>query len=434
MLTGANLGILYYSAVITILLLLCNSFDRRHETRPVKLMSALLWMNLALLVCCLVTWHLEGRPQYMAVNYLFTCGKCGLGYPMGAMYTLYVADNIRDHQPISAGLVYGILAVCFLAFALNVVSVFNKMYFSCEGGVYSRGPLFLLNEAFSVPVLVSDMYLLFRHRKVLGKRTVLSLTSYGILPLLAAWVQIPFQQLDVMSFATTLSILIIYASIHVTRGVLLAEKENELTESRVSMMLSQIQPHFLYNALAVIQDMCHDKAPEAEQAIIAFAEYLRANMDSLGQKSVIPFKRELMHTKNYLKLEKKRFGNVLKVVYDIRTEDFYLPPLTLEPIAENAVRYGIMHRENGGTLTITVQETEQAYMITVADDGVGYDPAVQKQDGRSHIGIANVRSRLQTICGGDLIIRSHPGIGTTADIVIPKNKETGDLKDDHNHG
>lgn len=194
----------------------------------------------------------------------------------------------------------------------------------------------------------------------------------------------------------------------------------ELIQSRISIMLSQIQPHFLYNALSVIQNLCHDKAPLAEKATIDFAEFLRGNLDSLSAENPIPFEQELHHTKNYLSLEKLRFGERLTVVYDISEDRFALPTLTLQPIVENAVRYGVMRKESGGTVTIAAHKAQDAFIVTVTDDGVGFDPYQPKEDGRTHIGIKNVADRLERQVGGKLTIRSSPGVGTVATLSIPK--------------
>lgn len=172
--------------------------------------------------------------------------------------------------------------------------------------------------------------------------------------------------------------------------------------------------------------MCHGKAPDAEEATIEFAHFLRGNLDSLSQNEPILFSQELGHTKNYLALEEKRFGpDILHIEYAIETEDFLVPALTLQPIVENAVRYGVMQREDGGTVKITAFENDNAYFVTVEDDGAGFDIMETKPDGRTHIGISNVRSRLIEMCGGDLNITSVRGQGTSALITIPKDYDGG---------
>ncbi|MEG1262867.1 MAG: histidine kinase [Clostridia bacterium] len=195
--------------------------------------------------------------------------------------------------------------------------------------------------------------------------------------------------------------------------------EVELVKSQTAIMLSQIQPHFLYNALSAIAQMCEKKPAVAKEAVIAFSEYLRSNMQSLKSKRPIPFGEELRHLANYLKLEQMRFGDELKIVYHIETTDFSIPPLTIQPLVENAVKYGVGMSENGGTVVISSKACLDGVEIVIADDGVGYDPAQVQFDGRSHIGIENVRQRLELMCGGTLTISSVKGTGTTAVIRIP---------------
>ena len=207
--------------------------------------------------------------------------------------------------------------------------------------------------------------------------------------------------------------------------------ESELLQSQISIMLSQIRPHFLYNALVAIQELCLIDPQTASEAVAEFSIYLRGNLDSLSIKTPIPFEKELLHVKTYLSLEKKRFDDRLNIVYDIGASDFSIPVLTLQPIVENAVRHGVTKRDEGGSVTISTNETETDAVITVTDDGVGFDSSrVPKLDGRAHVGIENVRSRLVSMCGGTLLIQSEPGVGTVAVITIPKETEANE----HNRG
>ena len=155
-----------------------------------------------------------------------------------------------------------------------------------------------------------------------------------------------------------------------------------------------------------------------------FANFLRGNMDSLTMDKTISFEQELNHTKHYLALEKLRFQDALNIEYDIKTTLFRLPTLTLQPIVENAVRYGVTKRENGGTVKISTEETDTDFVITVVDDGVGFDIMEKKDDGRTHIGVMNVKNRLYEMCGGTLTVNSATDVGTKVLITIPKKEES----------
>lgn len=161
-----------------------------------------------------------------------------------------------------------------------------------------------------------------------------------------------------------------------------------------------------------------------------FSRFLRGNMDSLNSRQPIGFDKELEHTKAYLSLEKYRFGNDLNILYNIESTQFVLPPLTLQPIVENAVRHGIREKPDGkGTVTIMTREYNDRNEIVVTDDGTGFEPENYPDSDKPHIGIENVRYRLKNMSNGTLTINSEIGKGTVAVISVPKGDRNADLRD-----
>lgn len=206
--------------------------------------------------------------------------------------------------------------------------------------------------------------------------------------------------------------------------------QKELYEAKVQIMVSQIRPHFMYNALTSIAMMCELDPKTAKEATITFAKYLRGNMDSLKQTKPVPFETELEHLKKYLYIEKLRFDDLLNIEYDIQTTDFELPMLSIQPLVENAVKHGVGMKDDGGTVRISTRETDDAFEVIIEDDGVGFDTsAPKKDDGRSHVGMENTRKRLKEMCNADIVITSEIGKGTTARVIIPKKKEDKDNED-----
>ena len=198
--------------------------------------------------------------------------------------------------------------------------------------------------------------------------------------------------------------------------------ELKLQESQISIMLSQIQPHFLYNTLNSIYQLCETNPMRAKSMVNFFAEYLRNNLSTLEEPGLISFKTEFAHIKTYLEIEKIRFEDTLEIEYDIKCDEFSLPVLTVQPIVENAVKHGTSKKRGGGRVVISTEEDKENYIIKVSDTGVGFDPSVPKNDGKSHIGIENVRQRLSNMCDGVLTIESEIGVGTLATIRIPKGE------------
>ena len=185
-------------------------------------------------------------------------------------------------------------------------------------------------------------------------------------------------------------------------------------------MLSQIKPHFLYNALGTVEELCDIDPQAAKEATAMFAKYLRGNMSAISATAAVPFSKELEHTKLYLEIEKLRFEDALTVRYDIACTDFFVPSLTLEPIVENAVEHGIRGTADGrGTVTVTTRRSEDCYEISVTDDGPGFDPDALPDNDETHVGLRNVRERLQSVCGGTMQVESGKGEGTTVTLRIP---------------
>ncbi len=211
-----------------------------------------------------------------------------------------------------------------------------------------------------------------------------------------------------------------------------AEKQNaiitkELADVNMTLMLSQIKPHFLYNALNTIKYLIKKDPKTAEQVVVKFANYLRANMDSLTQKTPLPVTKEIQHVQNYTDIEKHRFGNRLNVIYDIQCDDFVILPLTIQPIVENAIKHGINQKPEGGTVTIKTYDDENCFYVDISDDGIGYDVNSTKVDEdkeRSHVGISNIKIRLKEMLNATVGVESEVGVGTKVLITIPKNDET----------
>jgi sensor histidine kinase YesM len=165
----------------------------------------------------------------------------------------------------------------------------------------------------------------------------------------------------------------------------------------------------------------------AQEVIDNFSQYLRHHIDTLSSLDMIPFSRELELVQNYVYLEKVRFGEDLKVDYDLQCQSFEIPPLTIQPLVENAIKHGVMKRPEGGTVTLRTEESSDHYIITVEDNGVGFSTKDNEsrmtsptRDHRS-VGLRNVRYRLRAICQGDLTVESTPGVGTNVQILLPKS-------------
>ena len=194
--------------------------------------------------------------------------------------------------------------------------------------------------------------------------------------------------------------------------------EAELKESRISIMLSQIQPHFIYNTLGTIERMCLKDPQKAFDLVRNFSLYLRGNFSELDSVAPIRFEEELKHIEYYVNIEKVRFPD-MSIEYDVEATEFVLPALSVQPLVENAIKHGLMRLESGGTVLVRSYETPTHFCVEVKDDGVGFDTSLPI-DEKKHVGLRNIRGRLNAMVNGDIILESKPGVGTKAVIMIPK--------------
>ena len=192
----------------------------------------------------------------------------------------------------------------------------------------------------------------------------------------------------------------------------------ELAESRISTMMSQIRPHFIYNTLGSIEQLCKLDPPKAGDLVHNFAKYLRGNFGELDNTKPILMSQEMEHVHHYISIENVRFPD-MTFTFEMNSEDFHIPALTIQPIVENAIKHGLMKLPKGGTIHVVSYETDTGYCISVVDDGVGFDTSVLI-DERKHVGLRNIRERLKVMVNGKLEIESTVGVGTKVLVTIPK--------------
>lgn len=218
------------------------------------------------------------------------------------------------------------------------------------------------------------------------------------------------------------------------QNVVRQELENKLEMVRINNSVSQMQPHFLYNALSSIRELILENPNYASDMLYDFTIYLRACIRTMQNGDLITMGQEMENIRAYVNIEKMRMGSRLNVIYRLQAEDFRVPPLSIQPLVENAIRHGIYKRgKQGGTVTLQTDTTEDGHRIIIEDDGVGFDyqkvrDEVEKGE-RESIGLDNVMFRLKKRQNAKVIIKSNINVGTRISIWIPKEAK----KDERNN-
>lgn len=205
----------------------------------------------------------------------------------------------------------------------------------------------------------------------------------------------------------------------------LQETLDRVTNTETAYMSAQMKPHFLYNALNTIAEHCDTDPKKAGDLILSLSKYLREILDYDNLKSIVSLKRELELVEAYIAIELARFDNI-RIEYQIPEElpALRLPPLTLQPLVENAVKHGLRSKQAGGTVILSIQPENGHFRFTVSDDGAGMNPeriteltTLPKESGG--IGLYNIHQRLIRAYNEGLEIKSNPGKGTQVTFRIP---------------
>ncbi len=337
--------------------------------------------------------------------------------PMITVYLLRCSGERRKRTPLFASmltlwLVYVALLI-FTQFSTEIYSISSK-------NVYQRGPWYFVLLVPPAAMMIMNCISLFFRRKQLTKKQRAAFTVYLLIPLGCMLIQMFSYGLLMIVIGTSVSAMIMFVFILLDQVDHSIRQQKENAAQQASITVLQMRPHFIYNTLMSIYYLCKQDAEKAQQVILDFSSYLRKNFTAIAKADAIPFEEELEHTRAYLAVEQARFKDQLLVEFDTPFTDFRIPPLTLQPIVENAVKHGMDPELEPLFISISTRRQDGYAEITVDDSGPGYQPA---DDNEPHIGLDNVRERLKMMCKGDLTISRRDCGGTIVTIRIPVQED-----------
>jgi len=194
--------------------------------------------------------------------------------------------------------------------------------------------------------------------------------------------------------------------------------------AEVAFLQAQIKPHFLFNVLNTISSFCDTDPEKAGVLINELANYLRQSFDFKNLDMFVPLEKEISLVNSYLEIEKARFGEELTVEFNINHNIHTdIPPLSIQPLVENAIRHGLRKKSGQGTVSISVQPVPEGVTVTVSDNGRGISAdrldKLFTPDNLTGVGLRNIDSRLNRLYGKGLSIRSEEDKGTIISFTIP---------------
>lgn len=389
-------GFLYISVFI----------DDRHSRFRDLLLKLLFFENLILFLDSF-SWFIGGKPEF---NTLLIIVNCLFYICAGIIFITFWGTEIEvmNLSHIKKVILYGIRVLAILYFISVILNLKFGFYYRIIDGNYYRNRFSWIEYLF--PLIVCLVILYYAIRVKIFWKVKAPYILMVVFPILTILLQSVAYSLSFMYISVLAAIIVLYINVQVDMG-------RKIEEYRNRVMISQIQPHFMYNTLTTIKALCRVDPDLASKTITNFADYLRGNMDFASLETTIPLEQELKHTKIYTEIEALRFDNIT-FEFDIQDQDFQVPALVIQPMVENAVRHGVRSRKDGHILVQTYSE-EKYHVIIIKDNGKGFDNA-QFNGSRTHIGLLNTRLRIERIVNGIFEVDSVPEKGVTITIRIPK--------------
>ena len=340
--------------------------------------------------------------------------------PLMTVYLLHCCGENWRHSAL-----FRVVAVLWIVFfsVLNAAPFTTWFYYVSPEDQLVRGSLYPLMIAILDVIMVLNLAGVICWRKKVSKR-VYSAFLVGLLPIAIAlfihcFVSV-FELLTVSTVISELSMFGIILSDQIDQNLRskreIADQQREIAQQRARIMLLQMRPHFIYNTMMGIYYLCKQDPDLAQQVTLDFTTYLRKNFTAIASEDLIPFSEELEHTRAYLAVEQAQFEDSLLIDYDTPHTDFRVPPLTLQPIVENAIKHGMDQDSEPLRIFIRTRATDSGSEIIVENSGADFKPA---DDNEPHIALKNIRQRLQMMCGGRMTITPREGGGTVVKVTIP---------------
>jgi hypothetical protein len=337
--------------------------------------------------------------------------------PILTVYVLHCCNKSVRKNPIF----YINIALCLVLFILLIITqLTDAIYYFTDDNEFIRGDFYWVLIVPMLALIAINLGLIIYKRKELDKKYFIAFLIY-LLPLLIV--------MTLQAFISVFIYIVVAASISALSmfGIIMGDQvehylrqQKEIADQKASIAVLQMRPHFIYNTMTSIYYLCKQDPNKAQQVTLDFTTYLRKNFNAITSKEPIPFVEELEHTRAYLAVVQAQYEDNLLVEFDTPHTQFRVPPLTLQPLVENSVKYGLnIDSTEPLRVSIKTEKVDNGSVIIVSDTGPGIS---DKDNGEPHIALNNIRERLSAI-KGTLTISPNENGGTIVSIYIPDNNK-----------
>ena len=390
---------------------------------------ALLTSSFFLMVSDAMAWLFRGNPSeagYYIVR-IANFAAFFFGFLTMPLVAEYITHIIKKRRGIE-GLYWKYIewALFIIGTVLLTVNIFHEFIYTFDAeNTYYRLPFGVLPGVIAFVGIVITFGVALENLRYLYPSEKVATIIFLVLPFVAVVMQSFHYGISFTNLSLVLSAMTLFISYEVNNVRYYAEKEKRLSEERICLFNQQIQPHYIFNSLAVIKHLCRKDPDEACHAIDEFSGYLRESTDFMNGADLVPIEREIELVNHYLYMQQKQYGDQITFECDAEDTDYTIPPFTIQVAVENALKHGLRSQVmQGGLLRVKTYLEGNYHIITIEDNGVGFDTDILKNDFQTeHVGIKNTKERLRLLCGGTMNIKSEIKKGTKVTISIPKEKK-----------
>ena len=390
--------------------------DRWSKRFFITFFSVLVLYSFFSIADMLVTSSSSDMVSTLKVLYYFETLLALILFPMLTAYLLHCSGESLIHSGLFRAAVI-LSGICFIM--MNFSPFTTWFYYFTPVNQYHRGPLYSMIIVLMDAIMILNLAGVIQRRNKLSKKCFYAFLI-GIVPLtIALSIHLFISVFTFLAFGFSVcafSMFVIILSDQIDQNI---QQQREIAHQRARIMVLQMRPHFIHNTMTGIYYLCGKDPKKAQQVTLDFNTYLRKNFTAIASEAPVLFSEELEHARAYLAVEQAQYEDRLSVGFDTPHTAFRVPPLTLQPVVENAIKHGMDPDSEPLHISIRTRKTDSGSVIIVEDNGSGYDP---EDDNEPHIALTNIRQRLEMMCGGKLEIKPRNGGGTMVKVVIPSEK------------
>lgn len=410
-------GIYYGASLLLMVMGICFAFIMPGVDRWSKRFFTV-FFSLIFFLCCfslteMLFYGVPGMDRVSVIANFWMSLLSVIPLPMMTLFLLHLSGESWQKSL----LFHMVLAQFVIFFILLIIAQFTSaIYYVTPDNIFHLGSWYPIIIVPTFVIELLNLAGLVKRRDMLTKKQFVAILI-SLLPLTVA--------LAVHLFVTSFPFIVTGITISAISmyGIVLSDEieqqlrqQWEIARQSAGIMALQMRPHFIHNTLMSIYYLCKQDPAEAQRVTLDFNNYLEKNLNALASDETIPFSEELEHTVAYLNVEQALYDENLFVEYDTPHTAFRVPPLTLQPIVENAVKHGLDPDSEPLFISVQTRKTDSGSEIIVSDNGPGFEPA---DDDKPHIALANIRQRLEMMCRGEMTIMQREGGGTVVRLIIP---------------